>query len=50
MEIDAAIAHLRANDVEIELAPVPRPGARGAGTSVYFRDPAGSLLECISYD
>jgi catechol 2,3-dioxygenase-like lactoylglutathione lyase family enzyme len=48
--IDAAIGHLRAHDVEIELGPVQRPGARGAGTSVYFRDPDGSLLEFISYD
>jgi catechol 2,3-dioxygenase-like lactoylglutathione lyase family enzyme len=24
-------------------------GAKGAGTSVYFRDPDGSLLEFISY-
>jgi hypothetical protein len=28
---------------------VPRNGARDAGTSVYFRDPDGSLLEFISY-
>jgi hypothetical protein len=26
-----------------------RFGAKGAGTSVYFRDPDGSLLEFISY-
>ena len=26
-----------------------RFGARGAGTSVYFRDPDGSLMEFISY-
>ena len=26
-----------------------RFGARGSGTSVYFRDPDGSLLEFISY-
>ena len=26
-----------------------RDGARGIGTSVYFRDPDGSLLELISY-
>jgi catechol 2,3-dioxygenase-like lactoylglutathione lyase family enzyme len=26
-----------------------RFGAGGAGTSVYFRDPDGSLLEFISY-
>lgn len=47
--IEGAIAHLRRLDVEIEEGPVPRPGARGQGTSVYFRDPDGSLLELISY-
>jgi len=26
-----------------------RPGARDDGTSVYFRDPDGSLLEFITY-
>jgi catechol 2,3-dioxygenase-like lactoylglutathione lyase family enzyme len=26
-----------------------RFGAKGTGTSVYFRDPDGSLLEFISY-
>jgi catechol 2,3-dioxygenase-like lactoylglutathione lyase family enzyme len=35
--------------VEVELGPVARDGARGRGTSVYFRDPDGSLLELISY-
>jgi catechol 2,3-dioxygenase-like lactoylglutathione lyase family enzyme len=30
-------------------AAVCRPGARGEGTSVYFRDPDGSLLEFICY-
>jgi catechol 2,3-dioxygenase-like lactoylglutathione lyase family enzyme len=47
--IEDAVAHLRAHDVPVELGPVPRSGARGAGTSVYFRDPDGSLLELISY-
>jgi catechol 2,3-dioxygenase-like lactoylglutathione lyase family enzyme len=28
---------------------VPRIAACGAGNSVYFRDPDGSLLEFISY-
>ena len=45
----AAVEHLRARGVEVELGPVPRAGARGDGTSVYFRDPDGSLLELISY-
>jgi catechol 2,3-dioxygenase-like lactoylglutathione lyase family enzyme len=47
--IGEAKAHLERNGVVVELGPVPRTGARGAGTSVYFRDPDGSLLEFISY-
>jgi catechol 2,3-dioxygenase-like lactoylglutathione lyase family enzyme len=47
--IEDAAAHLRAAGVEVELGPVERHGARGAGTSVYFRDPDGSLLEFIAY-
>lgn len=46
---EEAAAHLRARGVEVELGPVERAGARGNGTSVYFRDPDGSLLELISY-
>jgi len=49
-DIDAAVAHLADHGVAIELGPIPRFGARGDGTSVYFRDPDGSLLEFISYD
>jgi catechol 2,3-dioxygenase-like lactoylglutathione lyase family enzyme len=48
-DIVEAIEHLRAHDVEVELGPVTRAGAKGTGTSVYFRDPDGSLLEFISY-
>ena len=47
--IEAAVEHLGAHGVEVELGPVARAGARGTGTSVYFRDPDGSLLEFISY-
>jgi catechol 2,3-dioxygenase-like lactoylglutathione lyase family enzyme len=47
--IEAAIEHLGRHDVAVELGPVPRAGARGDGTSVYFRDPDGSLLELIAY-
>jgi catechol 2,3-dioxygenase-like lactoylglutathione lyase family enzyme len=46
---DDAVGHLRGLGVDVELGPVVRSGARGAGTSVYFRDPDGSLLELISY-
>jgi catechol 2,3-dioxygenase-like lactoylglutathione lyase family enzyme len=47
--ISAAIEHLERHGVAVELGPVPRAGAHGDGTSVYFRDPDGSLLELISY-
>lgn len=47
--IDEAIAHLGRHGVSVELGPVTRYGAGGAGTSVYFRDPDGSLLEFIVY-
>jgi catechol 2,3-dioxygenase-like lactoylglutathione lyase family enzyme len=48
--VEDAIAHLERHEVEIETGPVDRPGAGGRGTSVYFRDPDGSLLEFIAYD
>jgi catechol 2,3-dioxygenase-like lactoylglutathione lyase family enzyme len=44
-----AITHLERCRVPIHAGPIERFGARGAGTSVYFRDPDGSLLEFISY-
>jgi catechol 2,3-dioxygenase-like lactoylglutathione lyase family enzyme len=44
-----AITHLTRWRVAIEAGPMQRHGAKGAGTSVYFRDPDGSLLEFISY-
>ncbi len=47
--IEEAIDHLERQGVEIETGPVARFGAGGDGTSVYFRDPDGSLLEFISY-
>ena len=47
--IEQALAHLTRNGVAVELGPVERNGARGRGTSVYFRDPDGSLMELISY-
>jgi catechol 2,3-dioxygenase-like lactoylglutathione lyase family enzyme len=47
--ISEAQAHLAKHRVKVELGPIQRFGARGDGTSVYFRDPDGSLLEFISY-
>ena len=47
--IDGAIAHLARSGVAVETGPLRREGARGPGTSVYFRDPDGSLVEFISY-
>jgi catechol 2,3-dioxygenase-like lactoylglutathione lyase family enzyme len=47
--IAEAIAHLDRHGVEVEMGPVERFGAKGQGTSVYFRDPDGSLLEFIIY-
>jgi catechol 2,3-dioxygenase-like lactoylglutathione lyase family enzyme len=44
-----ARAHLARHGVAVELGPVPRNGARGAGVSLYFRDPDGSLIEFITY-
>jgi catechol 2,3-dioxygenase-like lactoylglutathione lyase family enzyme len=48
--IAEAIAHLNRCSVPIETGPMQRFGAKGSGTSVYFRDPDGSLLEFISYE
>jgi catechol 2,3-dioxygenase-like lactoylglutathione lyase family enzyme len=47
--IDDAIAHLAAKSIAIEAGPMQRFGAKGPGTSVYFRDPDGSLMEFMSY-
>ena len=44
-----AVVHLTSRGVDVETGPVERIGALGRGTSVYFRDPDGSLLEFISY-
>jgi len=47
--IDDAITHLNGHGIAIECGPMQRFGAKGPGTSVYFRDPDGSLMEFMSY-
>ncbi len=41
--------HLEQQGVRIEVGPVERTGARGAMTSIYFRDPDGNLVEVSEY-
>ena len=41
---------LTANNVTIEEGPVPRWGAHGTGTSIYFQDPEGNLIEARYYE
>jgi len=43
------VRHLEAEGVAIVAGPGPRGGARGTLTSVYCRDPDGSLIEIASY-
>ena len=43
------LAHLGAEHVPVEDAPVPRTGACGPITSIYIRDPDGNLIEIASY-
>jgi catechol 2,3-dioxygenase-like lactoylglutathione lyase family enzyme len=43
------LAALEANGVPVEEGPVPRPASNGTrGTSVYFRDLDGNLLELLT--
>lgn len=43
--LDQVIAHLKAQNVPIEIGPVARTGARFPIRSVYIRDPDGNLIE-----
>jgi catechol 2,3-dioxygenase-like lactoylglutathione lyase family enzyme len=44
------VRHLARCGVALEVGPVPREGALGAMTSVYFRDPDGNLVEVARYE
>jgi catechol 2,3-dioxygenase-like lactoylglutathione lyase family enzyme len=46
---DQVVEHLRAQGVAIVTGPGPRHGSLGTLTSVYCRDPDGSLIEIASY-
>lgn len=47
---DGLCERLKTHDVDIEEGPVTRWGAHGAGTSIYFRDPEGTLIEARYYE
>ena len=46
---EGLLERLKTNNVDIEIGPVQRWGAHGAGTSIYFRDPEGNLVEARYY-
>jgi len=48
-DMDAAIAHLRAHDVEIMGEPVASAGAAAGQRWLYFRAPWGMQFELVSY-
>ncbi|HTS86352.1 MAG TPA: VOC family protein [Usitatibacter sp.] len=47
--LENVIAALRVNGIVIVDGPVPKTGALGPMTSVYFRDPDGNLIEVSNY-
>jgi catechol 2,3-dioxygenase-like lactoylglutathione lyase family enzyme len=47
--LEEVVAQLNAHGVAIALGPVPKTGALGPMTSVYFRDPDGNLIEVSNY-
>jgi extradiol dioxygenase family protein len=47
---DSLIERINLNNINIEEGPVSRWGAHGTGTSIYFRDPDGNLIEAKYYE
>src|SRR5437870_4961642 len=48
--LDEVAGHLKECGVAIAEGPVPKTGALGAMTSIYFRDPDGNLIEVSNYE
>ncbi|XAW87625.1 VOC family protein [Vibrio sp. CDRSL-10 TSBA] len=49
-ELESAMQHVQAQNVNIIEGPVNRTGALGSIVSFYFRDPDGNLIECSVYE
>lgn len=47
---DALRNRLAEHGIPVEEGPVPRWGAHGTGTSIYFRDPENNLIEARYYE
>jgi catechol 2,3-dioxygenase-like lactoylglutathione lyase family enzyme len=47
---DSLRGRLEASGVAIHIGPIKRWGARGNGTSIYFRDPEGNEIEARYYE
>ena len=48
-DLDAAVAHLRAHDVEVMGEPIASAGASAGQRWIYFRAPWGMQFELVSY-
>jgi extradiol dioxygenase family protein len=44
------LERLKSHSIAIEIGPVNRWGAKGNGTSIYFRDPESNLIEVKYYE